>query len=137
MPPPQGRYVAATRHRDMIFTAGMTPRRDGELIPKGRVISSRPLSDYRQAVELATANALVAARNLLQRNERLAAVLSVTIFIAAEPDFQSHSKFADMASDYLRDELGDLAIGARAAVGVCSLPSAAPVEVQVIFTLGN
>ena len=90
---------------------------------------------YRQAVEVATGNALAAARHLLQHSERLAAVLSLTIFIAAEPDFPSHSKFADMASDHLRDQLGDLAIGARAALGVYSLPSAAPVEVQVIFAV--
>ena len=65
-PIPQGNYRPAVRYGDLIFTAGMTPRKDGILIQTGQVSPDRPLEDYRQAVLQAAANALTAARNLLE-----------------------------------------------------------------------
>ena len=57
LPIPQGDYVPATRHGAFIFTAGMTPRRDGELIRTGRIPRDASPEDYRDAVVLACANA--------------------------------------------------------------------------------
>ena len=134
-PVPQGDYIPARRLNNVIHTSGMTPRRAGVLQATGPVIAGVPLEDYRAAVELACDNALVAARGLLAPGETLAGILSLTVFIAAEPGFEAHSKLADFASALLRRELGEAGIGARAAVGVATLPGNAPVEIQLIAYL--
>ena len=134
-PVPQGDYVPARRHGGMIFTSGMTPRRNGELLFTGPVPADAAVEDHREAVVLACSNALAAARGRLGEGERIAAILSMTVYIAAEPGFTAHSKLADFASQYLRAELGPEGIGSRAAIGVATLPGNAPVEIQIVAAI--
>lgn len=136
-PIPQGRYVTATRLDHMVFTSGMTPRQRGVLTAIGRIPADQPLEQHRDAVVLAAANALSAARSQAAEDETVTRVLSMTVFIASEPDFEEHSRLADFASSYLEVELGNVGIGARAAVGVSSLPGNACVEIQLIAALGR
>lgn len=131
-PVPQGKYVPATRGGSLIFTAGMTPRKDGVLQFAGKVEAGEPLEKYREAVRLAAANALTAARNRLEPGEKIARVLSMTVYVNAAEGFTAHSKIADFASEYLCEELGEAGTAARAAVGVAGLPGDAPVEVQIV-----
>lgn len=131
-PVPQGDYVPARRGAGIIVTAGMTPRVDGRLVAVGPVRKDAPLEDYREAVVLACSNALTAARGLLQTGEELGAILSMTVYVAAEDGFTAHSRLADFASAFLRQQLGDAGICSRAAVGVATLPGGAPVEIQII-----
>lgn len=136
-PVPQGRYIAARRHGDLVFTAGMTPRRDGVLIATGPVTVSAPLETHREAVALACANALAAARGALSAGEEISAILSLTVYVAAESGFTAHSAVADFASHHLYEQMGESGIGARAAVGVATLPGNAPVEVQIIAAVAG
>ena len=134
-PIPQGDYVPATRYQSIIHTSGMTPRRDGVLVQTGPVPRDGPLEDFRDAVALACGNALTAARSLLVGEERISAVLSMDVFIAAEAGFTAHSKLADFASHHLRTEVGTGGIGSRAAVGVSTLPGNAPVEIRLVVAV--
>jgi enamine deaminase RidA (YjgF/YER057c/UK114 family) len=120
----------------MVFTSGMTPRNAGVLTITGPVRADTPLETYRDAVVLACSNALTAARGVLEKTERIEAILSVTVYVAAQPDFTAHSRLADFASQFLRSELGAEGIGSRAAVGVATLPGNAPVEIQLIAAIG-
>lgn len=131
-PIPQGKYVPATRCNNIVFTAGMTPRKNGVLLFTGKVKTEEPIETYRDAVRQATFNALTAASNLLKENEHIEKVLSLCVFINAEENYTSHARLADYASEYLYEELGESGIGCRAAVGMGSLPGNAPVEVQLI-----
>ena len=131
-PVPQGKYVPATRFGQLIFTAGMTPRVNGVLMMVGPVKVNEPLENYREAVYRAASNAFVAAQNLLQDGERIAKVLSLSVYVNAEDGFTAHSKIADFATDYLCEELGQAGVAARAALGMASLPGNAPVEIQII-----
>ena len=130
-PVPQGKYVPAVRYHDLIYTAGMTPRLNGVLMLARKVQLSDDLSMYRDAVRQAAANALTAAENQLAEGERIARLLSITVFVNAEEGYQSHAKFADMASEYFCEKLGDAGIASRASVGVASLPGNAPCEIQI------
>lgn len=136
-PVPQGNYVAAKRHGDLVHTSGMTPRDNGVLMFTGRINPSAPLESYQAAIELATKNALTAARLLLAPHERVAGVLSLTVYIAVELEFTAHARLADFASAYLQREIGDEGIGCRAAVGVASLPGNAPVEIQLVAIVAS
>lgn len=136
-PVPQGDYLPATRHGDLITTAGMTPRQAGRLMVTGPVRADAPIGDYRDPVVLACRNALTAARALLAPGEAIAQVLSMTVYIATGPEFTAHSRLADFASAFLREELGAPGRCARAALGVASLPGNAPVEIQLVVAAGR
>lgn len=136
-PIPQGNYVPASRFGNMIYTAGMTPRKNGVLIQIGKVSTTEPVSTYKAAVRQAVANALTAAMNTLAEQERLEQILSLTVYVNAEKTFQAHSSLADFASEYLFEKLGIAGIASRAAIGVASLPGNAPVEIQLIAAVSS
>lgn len=136
-PIPQGRYVPATRLNDTIYTAGMTPRKNGKLIQEGKVRRDQDLSHYKEAVMQAAANALVAIQGKLETEEEIQQLLLLNVYVQAEEGFTTHAKLADFASEYFVEQLGDVGIGSRAAIGVASLPGNSPIEIQVIAGVGR
>lgn len=131
-PIPQGKYLVAVRHADMIYTSGMTPRKEGNLIYSGKIRVNDPLESHREAIRLATSNAVVALQSCLKEHEKISVIAQLTVFLNAETGFTLHSKLADYASDVLIEYFGSHAIGSRAAIGVASLPSDAPVEITLV-----
>lgn len=131
-PIPQGKYKPAVRYGNLIFTAGMTPRKNGVLIQAGKIDPKEPLESYREATIQAAANALTAAQNCLKEGEKIVQVLSLNVYLNAADDYRTHAKIGDIVSEYLYEQLGDAGIGARAAIGLATLPGDAPVEVQII-----
>ena len=131
-PIPQGKYKPAVRYGNFIFTAGMTPRKDGKLIKTGKVMKDAPAEEYREAVRQAAANALTAAKNCLKEGEKIVQIMNLNVFIYSEEGYTTQAKIGDLASEYLLDELGDAGIGARAAISVACLPGEAPVEIQIV-----
>ena len=119
-----------------IYTAGMTPRRAGELILSGPVCDG-PIDTYREAVELSCANALEAARGALKDGEHLSKVLNMTVYIATDASFSAHSRLADFASAYLLHVLGEAGRCSRIAIGVYTLPGNAPVEISLVAVAGK
>lgn len=128
-PIPQGKYLPAVRHSDLIYTSGMTPRKAGKLIYSGQIRANDPIESRKDAVRLATLNALNAAEACLNEGERIALILQLNVFLNAEEEFTAHAKIADYASDLLIENFGANCIGSRVAIGVASLPSNAPVEI--------
>ncbi|WP_170403414.1 RidA family protein [Ruegeria arenilitoris] len=135
LPIPQGHYIPAKRHGATIYSSGMTPRVNGKLMATGPVRADAVLEDYREAVVLACENALAAVRSQLREGEKLGCIVSLTVFIAAETGFTAHAKLADFASLHLQEVLGADGVGARAAIGVATLPGNAPVEVQLVAAI--
>jgi len=131
-PIPQGKYLPAVRHADLIFTSGMTPRKAGNLIYTGKICLADSIESHRDAVRLSTLNALAAAEALLDEGEKIAVILQLNVFLNTEENFTAHAKVADFASELLIEDLGAGCIGSRAAIGVASLPSNAPVEITLV-----
>ncbi len=131
-PIPQGKYKVAVRHQNLIYTSGMTPRVSGELKYAGIIQSKDPLENYKAALELATKNALIAAKSCLEEHEEIKFIPQLNVFLNAEPGFKDHAKLGNYASDEIIRQLGQQAIGSRAAIGVSSLPGNACVEITLI-----
>jgi enamine deaminase RidA (YjgF/YER057c/UK114 family) len=134
-PAPRGDYLPAAVHDRVVYTAGMTPRRDGRLIVSGTVGADITPAQARSAARLAAANALAAARSVLPDGASLRC-LKMTVYIACLPGFTDLSAVADGASEEIRTALGEQGLGARSAIGVLSLPSGAPVEVELVGAVG-
>jgi len=138
-PVPQGRYRAAVVAADFVFTAGVTPRRDGVLVETGVVGDDISIERARELVALATHGAVKAARAALAQAEparRLARCARAVVLLRTSPDFTEHAWVADAATAVVAEELRDEAVGARTAYGVASLPGGAPCEVELTFQHG-
>ena len=131
-PVPQGKYVPATRFGNLIYTAGMTPRKNGVLIMSGKVTADADVESFRAAMCQAADNALTAAQNKLEEGEKILQILQLMVYINAEDGYTQHAKIADLAVDFLNDTLGSAGVAARTSVGVASLPGNAPFEVQMV-----
>jgi enamine deaminase RidA (YjgF/YER057c/UK114 family) len=131
-PIPQGKYLPAVRHGDLIYTSGMTPRKSGNLLYSGKIRAADPIEYHREAVRVATLNAVTAAQACLHAGEKIALILQLNVFLNAEEEFTAHAKVADFASEVLIENMGADCIGSRAAIGVSSLPSNAPVEITIL-----
>lgn len=131
-PRPQGDYVPAVYDDGVVYTAGMTPRRDGVLTVQGVVGSSVSLDEARAAAGLSASNAMAAARSVLPGGAARMRCLRMTVYVACTSDFRDLSRVADGASAAISDALGSGALPARSAIGVQSLPSGAPVEVDLV-----
>jgi enamine deaminase RidA (YjgF/YER057c/UK114 family) len=132
-PRPQGGYVPAVRHGDLVVSAGMTPRVDGVLTHRGRVGEDVSVEDARSAAAIAVANALSAVVSVLE-GAQLERVVHLAVYVNAAAGFEQHTAVADGASARLQELLGDAGAASRAAVGVTSLPGGACVE--VVLTCG-
>jgi enamine deaminase RidA (YjgF/YER057c/UK114 family) len=129
--PPQGAYVPAVVHGGLAWTAGMTPRRYGELVVQGIVGRDLDIAEAREAAAIAADNAVTALAEAVGL-PGIDRVVKMTVFIAAVDGFTAHSAVADGASKVLRERLGERGAVARSAVGVRTLPSGAPVEVELV-----
>ncbi|MEA9986165.1 MULTISPECIES: RidA family protein [Subtercola] len=131
-PQAAGSYSVARALGELVFTAGMTPRRDGALVTTGLLGAGIGDDEGRQLTALATVRALDAAASILSPGETIAEVLSLTVYVASTPEFTRHSHIADAASAVVGDRMPGTELPVRATVGVASLPGGAPVEVQLI-----
>ncbi|MGV0851660.1 RidA family protein [Mycolicibacterium phlei] len=129
-PAPRGDYVPAVLHNGVVHTAGMTPRRGGELVFRGAVGDGLSLDEGRQAAALAAANAVAAVRSVAGADAAVRC-LRMTVYVACVPGFEELSAVADGASATIRELLGTAVLPARSAIGVLALPSGAPVEVEL------
>jgi enamine deaminase RidA (YjgF/YER057c/UK114 family) len=131
-PAPRGDYVPAVLHDGVVYSAGMTPRRDGELTVAGVVGTTVSIEEAKVAAGLAAANALAAVRAALPADAKSVRCLRMRVYIACAPDFHELSRVADGASAAIAADLGRQALPARSAIGVLTLPSGAPVEVDLV-----
>jgi enamine deaminase RidA (YjgF/YER057c/UK114 family) len=124
--------VPAVLHDGVVYSAGMTPRRDGRLTITGVVGATVSMEEARAAAGVAAANALAAVQSVLPAGASGVRCLRMTVYIACTRDFDELSRVADGASAAISAALGAEGLPARSAIGVQSLPSGAPVEVDLV-----
>ena len=133
---PVADYLPFRSAGGLLFVSGQLPLVDGELRFRGQVGPECALEDAREAARICAINCIAQlAVAVADDMERLAAVVKLTGFVNAAPDFADHPKVVDGASALMTEVFGDAGRHARAAVGCSSLPLAAPVEVEAIFQL--
>jgi enamine deaminase RidA (YjgF/YER057c/UK114 family) len=130
-PRPQGSYVPAVVVDGIAHSAGMTPRRDGELVVRGVVGADVALEEAAAAAGLAAANALSAIAAAAGGIDRVRRLVRMTVYVACSAGFTALSAVADGASAELARHVGAGGLPARTAVGVWRLPGGAPVEVEL------
>jgi enamine deaminase RidA (YjgF/YER057c/UK114 family) len=136
-PVPVASYIPVSQSGSIAFVAGQVPIVDGQVVHPGKLGVNIPVEMGQEAAGRAALQALAALRHHLGgRLDRLARILQLTVFVAADPDFVEHATVANGASDLLIDLLGPDARHARYTVGVASLPLGASVEVAMTVEVG-
>ncbi|SFM15884.1 RidA family protein [Methylobacterium pseudosasicola] len=133
--PPNGVYVPFTRAGSLVFLAGATPMRDGELLFPGTVGASLSLEDGKQAAAVCALNLLANLGLACDSDFGRVRAVKVNGYVRCSPDFTQQPRVIDGASEIFRLALGERGDHARAAVGVLCLPRGACVEVEAIFEM--
>ena len=135
---PLALYRPALVVRESLLLSGQLPMHDGTLLYPGRVGEDVSVEQAHEAARQCALNGLVAARAVLGSDAALdrLQLLRTAGYVAAALDFEGHPEVIDGASELLRDVFGDeRGIGARAAIGVASLPRGAAVEIEFLFAI--
>ncbi|MCU1437928.1 MAG: hypothetical protein JWP66_1015 [Naasia sp.] len=133
---PAGAYVPATVTGNLLFTAGQIPFVGGTLPTTGKVGEGDGLVSPERAKELAqicALNLLAAVKAELGDLDRVARIVKIVGFVAADPSFTAVPGVINGASELFGTLFGDAGKHARSAVGVAVLPLDAPVEVELIL----
>lgn len=133
VPKPVASYIPCRRVGNLLFTSGMLPIKDGELLFKGRVGDAVSLEDAQEAARQCILNGLSAIKSEVGSLGKIKQVVKVVGFVMGTPDFYNQPAVINGASHALTEILG-LEVGqhARSAVGVANLPLEAPVEIELI-----
>jgi enamine deaminase RidA (YjgF/YER057c/UK114 family) len=132
---PAGAYVPFVRSGNLVFLAGQIPFVAGTLEITGIVGDAVSLEQAQGQARIAALNALAALAQAAGGLDRVARIVRVGVFVAANPAFTQHPAVANGASQLLFDVFGEAGRHARAAVGVASLPLGACVEVELTAEL--
>ena len=128
-------YVPLVRAGNLVFLAGQIARdADGKVITGkvGRDLSELQAAEAARACTLQLLSALKAEVGELSNVKH---VVRVGGFVNCTDDFTRHSQVINGCSDLLVALFGEAGRHARASVGVNSLPSGAPVEIEMIVEL--
>jgi enamine deaminase RidA (YjgF/YER057c/UK114 family) len=136
-PEPFGSYAEAVQTGNLLFLTGMLPTEGRAAKFVGRVGAELDTEAARQAAHLAALNVLAVARENLGSLDRVTRVVRLSVSIAAVGDVRDHPKIADAASELLQDVFGKDKNPCRSVYGVASLPLGTPVELEVIFEVGE
>ena len=136
-PHPLGAYVEAVQSGSLLFLSGMLPIKDGKLQYVGRLGKEFNADTGRDALRIATLNALSAAKEHIGSLDRVSKVVRVGVYLATFGDFYNQPIVADAASELLREVFGEDKMSVRSVVGVASLPLGAPVMLEVTFEVNN
>src|SRR6266446_5127535 len=95
------------------------------------------VSQGQDAAYTAALNVLAAAKQHLGSLDRVTRVVRLGVFMATSGDFFDQPRVADAVSDLFHDIFGNDKLPVRLVIGVASLPLGMPIELEVIFEVGE
>ena len=136
-PEPFGTYVEAVQTGNLLFLSGMLPTEGHAAKLIGRVGAELDVEAGREAAHLAALNVLAVARQYLGSLDKVTRIVRLGVSVATSEDVRDQPKVADAASELLQDVFGKDKSPCRLVYGVASLPLGTPVELEVIFEVGE
>jgi enamine deaminase RidA (YjgF/YER057c/UK114 family) len=136
-PEPFGTYAEAVQSGNLLFLTGMLPTEGRAAKFVGRIGAELDAEAGRKAARLAALNVLAVAREHLGSLDKVTRIVRLGVFVATSGDVRDQPKVADGASELLQDVFGKHKNPCRSVFGVASLPLGVPVELEVIFEVGE
>ncbi len=137
-PKPAGVYKPCLVVDRFVYVSGHGPyRADGSMIT-GRIGDTLSEDDGKAAARQVGLAILATLRSHLGSLDKIKRVVKVLGMVAATPDFQKHPAVINGCSELFSQIWGiELGVGVRSAVGMGSLPSGIPVEIEAMFELAD
>lgn len=127
-------YVPFRRAGDVAYISGQVPRHPGGSLTTGKVGEALGLEEARAAAVLCGLHILAVAREAAGSLEKVE-VLKLFGMVNAVPDYGDQPKVIDACSNLLVEVLGERGRHARSAIGMGSLPSNVPVEIEAVIRI--
>lgn len=129
---PVANYVSAVQTGNLVFLSGHGPYKSDRTLIKGKVGSDLSLEEAYEAARITCLNLLGSLKATIGNLDRVSRVVKVLGMVNAEQGFEDHPKVINGASDLLVEVFGEKGRHARSAVGMGTLPSNIPVEIEMI-----
>ncbi len=130
---PVATYVTWRQAGNVLYLSGHGEC--GDDFTTGKVGRDLTLEQGRRSAELTGLCMLATIKSAAGELSRVKQVLQITGMVNATDDFTDHPKVINGFSDLFVTAFGEAGKGARAAVGMASLPSNIAVEIQAIIEL--
>ncbi len=133
-PKPVAKYRPAVQAGNILYVSGHGPLQNDGTLMTGRVGSELNLEQGKQAARQVGLAILSTLRNTLGSLDKVKRVIKSLGMVNAAPDFKDHPQVINGFSELMAEVFGeDAGVGARSAVGMGTLPSNIPVEIECIF----
>jgi enamine deaminase RidA (YjgF/YER057c/UK114 family) len=123
---PSGNYVSYVRTGNLLYLSGAGPGAKGKV---GLNFTTEEAAKFARNVAI---QHIAVIKEALGDLDRVAGFVKVLGMVNATPDFEQHPAVMNGYSDFIVEVFGDRGRHARSAVGMASLPSGIPVEVEAI-----
>ena len=128
-------YVPVTVHQGVAYISGQVPRVNGEIPYPGKVGQDVTIEQAQQLAEYCVLKGLSCLEATIGSLDQVEQILKVTGYVQTAPNFYEPSKVLDAASVLLEKIFGKKGRHARTAVGVATLPSNTPIEIDFIIAV--
>jgi enamine deaminase RidA (YjgF/YER057c/UK114 family) len=132
---PVANYVKAVRVGNIIYLSGHGPDKPGGGSMTGKVGSELTLEQGKEAARMVGISLLSTLKKEIGSLNKVKRLVKVTGFVNAIPTFEQHPQVMNGFSDLMVEVFGENGKHARSSVGVGSLPSNIPVEIEMIVEL--
>ena len=134
-PQPVAKYKTAVLAGNMLYVSGHGPlKNDGKTLVSGRVGSDLTLQQGKEAARLVGLAILSTVRQTLGSLDKVKRLVRTFGMVNCTPDFKDQPQVINGFSELMAEVFGeDAGVGSRSAVGMGSLPSNIPVEVECVF----
>jgi enamine deaminase RidA (YjgF/YER057c/UK114 family) len=132
VPEPAANYIGYVRVGSLLFVGGNTGRINGVRKYNGKVGDAVTVEQAYEMARDCALNHLALIKDALGDLDRVERIVKVLGYVNVAPGFKDMPKVINGESDLLVNLWGERGQHARAAVGVASLGSDAPVETEII-----
>lgn len=133
--PPTANYLKAVTSGNYVYLSGHGPDKPegGQVI--GKLGADLTVEEGKAAARLVGISLLSSLKREIGDLNRVKRIVKVLGMVNATPDFERHSQVINGFSDLMVEVFGEAGKHARSSVGMSSLPSGIPVEIEMIVEL--
>lgn len=128
-------YVPVTMHQGVAYISGQVPRINGKIPYPGKVGQEVTIEQAQELAEYCVLKGLSCLKQMIGSLDQVEKILKVTGYVQTASNFYEPSKVLDAASALLEKIFGEKGRHSRTAVGVATLPSNTPVEIDFIIAV--
>ena len=134
-PKPVAKYKTAVLAGNMLYVSGHGPAKLSDKTPMaGRVGADLSTEQGKDAARAVGVNILATVRATLGSLDKVKRLVKTLGMVNCTPDYKDQPQVINGFSELMAEVFGeDAGVGARSAVGMGSLPSNIPVEIECIF----